>query len=292
MKSILLVIFSALTLSGFSQEKIYLDSAWNKIDSPTKAVYYRILERDIQDNNKVKLIDYYMSGKIQSEADYVDYHNRIKNGKFIMYYENGNIEKNMNYLNGKKNGKDLAYRKDGMLREETDYVQGEMDGKYIVYFENGKIHESVAYAADERNGEHLVYRKTGQLKRIDTYEKGKFVRGKCLDIAGSDTTYFDYEIAAEFPGGRAAMMQFLANEMKYPIDAIKNKIEGKVYLRFVIDTDGSVKNVRVLRGVNAELDAEAVRAVRNMPKWSPGKIDNVGVRSYFDLPVNFRLPKK
>jgi TonB family protein len=289
MKYLFLLIFSALSLNAFSQEKIYLDSAWKKVDSPEKAVYYRILEYNKKDNNKGKIIDYYISGKIQSEADYSDFSKKIKHGKFIMYYENGNIEKKMEYVNGKKNGKYVAYWENGTLQEETDYIHGDIDGKDKSYFENGNIKQSTSYTKYNRNGEHLVYRKTGQLKRIDNYENGKFTRGKCFDLAGNDTTYFDYEIAADFPGGRSEMMKFLASEMKYPVNAFKNKIEGKVYLRFIVDTDGSVRDVKITRGINQELDAEAIRAVRNMPKWSPGMIDGVGVKSYFDLPVNFKL---
>lgn len=291
MKINLLLLCITMAYNVFSQNKIYLDSAWNEIDSPQKAVYYRVIEPTVDDQNKGKLKDYYISGKIQSEADYADFKKKIKSGKFIMYYENGNIEKNMNYVNGKKDGKYLAYSENGTIEEEIDYINDKIDGKYRTYYENGTIEADIAYSESKRNGEYLIYRKTGQLKRIDNYENGKFIAGKTLDLAGNDTTYYAYEIAADFPGGRAAMMKFLATEMKYPTDSFKNQIQGKVYLRFVIDVDGSVINVRVARGVNEELDAEAVRAVRNMPKWSPGKIDGKPVRSYFDLPVNFSLSK-
>lgn len=292
MKNIILLLFITISLNSFSQDKIYLDSAWREIDSPEKAFYYRILEKDKRDKNKGKLIDYYMSGKIQSEAYYTDFKKGIKSGKFIMYYENGNIKRDMDYLDGKRNGKYLAYNENGKLTEEIDYVEDKIAGKYRTYYESGNLEKDIAYSDSKRNGQFLVYRKTGELKRVDNYVNGDFTNGKCLDLAGNDTTYYDYEVAAIFPGGRGELMKFLGNEMIYPENAIRNNLEGKVYLRFIIDVDGSVKNVKVTRGVNSEFDAEAVRAVRNMPRWTPGMIDGVPVKSYFDLPVNFKLQGK
>lgn len=106
-----------------------------------------------------------------------------------------------------------------------------------------------------------------------------------------EPVYMDVEESAEFPGGRAAMMKFLGDKMKYPETAVQAGIEGKCYLRFIVGTDGSIQDVKVTRGVPdcPECDREAMRVVRSMPKWKPGKNGGKGVRSYFDLPVNFRL---
>jgi protein TonB len=106
-----------------------------------------------------------------------------------------------------------------------------------------------------------------------------------------EEVYLDVEESAEFPGGRAAMMKYLAETIKYPEVAIENNIEGKCYLRFIVGTDGKITDVKVTRPVPdcPECDAEAKRVVKGMPRWKPGKIGGKGVRSYFDLPVNFKL---
>lgn len=106
-----------------------------------------------------------------------------------------------------------------------------------------------------------------------------------------EEVFMDVEESAEFPGGRAAMMKYLADNMKYPETAIQAGLEGKCYLRFIVGTDGRITDVKVTRGVPdcEECDNEAKRVVRSMPKWKPGKIGGKGVRSYFDLPVNFKL---
>lgn len=106
-----------------------------------------------------------------------------------------------------------------------------------------------------------------------------------------EEVYLDVEESAEFPGGRAAMMKFLGDNIKYPETAIDQGLEGKCYLRFIVGTDGKITDVKVTRPVPdcPDCDAEAKRVVKSMPRWKPGKIGGKGVRSYFDLPVNFKL---
>lgn len=99
------------------------------------------------------------------------------------------------------------------------------------------------------------------------------------------------EEPASYPGGRAAMMKFLADNLKYPEKAVEEGIEGKCYVRFIIDVDGTVSNVKITRGIpdSPECDQEAIRVVEKMPQWEPGKIHGKAVKSYFDLVVPFKL---
>ena len=93
----------------------------------------------------------------------------------------------------------------------------------------------------------------------------------------------------EFPGGMAEAMKFLAKNIKYPVAAQQAKIEGRVIVQFVIERDGSVSDVKVMRGVNPELDAEAIRVVSMMPKWIPGKQRGKAVAVKYTMPIMFRL---
>lgn len=97
------------------------------------------------------------------------------------------------------------------------------------------------------------------------------------------------EQPAEFPGGMAALMRWLNNNMRYPEAAQQNDIQGRVTVNFVVEKDGSIANVKIAKGVDKDLDREALRVVKKMPKWQPGKNNGVAVRSYFNLPVTFRL---
>lgn len=95
----------------------------------------------------------------------------------------------------------------------------------------------------------------------------------------------------EFSGGLAALQAFLSENLHYPQEAWKKGIEGKVLVQFVVAKDGTIDNVNVIQKVHPLLDAEAVRVVKLMPKWKPGKKDEKAVRVRFTLPVTFKIPK-
>ncbi|MDD3788907.1 MAG: energy transducer TonB, partial [Petrimonas sp.] len=92
-----------------------------------------------------------------------------------------------------------------------------------------------------------------------------------------------------FPGGNAAMMKFLSDNIKYPVIAQENGIQGRVICNFVVERDGSITDVQVVRGVDPSLDKEAIRVIQQMPKWKPGSQRGKPVRVRFTLPVLFRL---
>ena len=101
-----------------------------------------------------------------------------------------------------------------------------------------------------------------------------------------------YEVVDEMPsftGGQGALMQFLANNVKYPTVAFENGVQGRVLVGFIVERDGSLSNVKVERSVDPALDKEAVRVVKAMPKWQPGKKNGSAVRVKFTVPITFRM---
>lgn len=97
------------------------------------------------------------------------------------------------------------------------------------------------------------------------------------------------ESMPEFPGGDAARMKFLQENIKYPQLARESGIQGTVYVTFVVEPDGSISNVRVLRGIGGGCDEEAVRVIQSMPRWIPGKQRGKPVRVQFNMPIRFTL---
>ena len=98
------------------------------------------------------------------------------------------------------------------------------------------------------------------------------------------------ESMPEFPGGQQAMMKYVAENIKYPVIAQENGIQGRVICQFVVEKDGKVSDIQVVRSSGeASLDKEAVRVINSMPKWKPGKQRGKPVRVKYTLPVNFRL---
>ncbi len=101
--------------------------------------------------------------------------------------------------------------------------------------------------------------------------------------------YHYVDVMPEFPGGNESMMKYIQENLVYPPMAIENNVQGKVICGFVVNTLGEVENVRVLRGVSKECDQEAIRVIRKMPKWKPGKLNGKDVKVQFNLPINFTL---
>ncbi|AHW59987.1 protein TonB [Draconibacterium orientale] len=97
------------------------------------------------------------------------------------------------------------------------------------------------------------------------------------------------ETMPEFPGGQAALLSFLSKNVKYPLIAQENGIKGKVFVAFVVDENGDIYDVTLARGVDASLDREALRVVKSMPQWKPGKQGNKAVKVRYTVPINFIL---
>ena len=93
----------------------------------------------------------------------------------------------------------------------------------------------------------------------------------------------------KFPGGQEGLMRYLAKNIKYTTMAQQNKEQGKVLVQIVIGKDGNVSNIKILKGASAWLDAEAIRVVRGMPKWEPGKQNGQAVAVEYTFPITFRL---
>lgn len=92
-----------------------------------------------------------------------------------------------------------------------------------------------------------------------------------------------------FPGGNSALMSYLNSNVKYPVVAQENGVQGRVVISFVVEKDGSITDVQVVKSVDPSLDREASRVVRSMPRWNPGKQNGQAVRVKYDVPVSFKL---
>jgi TonB family protein len=108
-------------------------------------------------------------------------------------------------------------------------------------------------------------------------------------LNSDEQIFFIVEEMPEFPGGETALRQFIAGAVKYPADAVKKGIQGKVYVTFVVSKDGSVADAKIARGVDPTLDAEALRVVNSLPEWIPGKQRGETVNVSYTVPINFKL---
>lgn len=105
----------------------------------------------------------------------------------------------------------------------------------------------------------------------------------------SKQTFTVVEVMPEFPGGQDALLKYLATTIKYPVIAQENGIQGRVAVSFTIETDGSIRDIEIIRGVDPSIDKEAIRVVSTMPNWTPGKQKGINVAVKYTVPITFRL---
>lgn len=160
--------------------------------------------------------------------------------------------------------------------EITDEVPPEevMRGQDDLAQTNTKIGVYQVEGNDEEAGEVL------KAQQVVVTEQPKEEETKIFEVV---------EQMPSFPGGDAALMAFLNKNIKYPVVAEENGIQGRVIATFVVERDGSITDVKVVKSVDPSLDKEAVRVLKSMPKWIPGKQNGSAVRVKYTVPVTFRL---
>ncbi|WP_291127456.1 energy transducer TonB [Flavobacterium sp. UBA7682] len=185
-----------------------------------------------------------------------------------------------------------VYFKSGQLKAENPYFKNRSHGKRKEWYEDGKIRREIDYQNSRIHGQLITYWENGQLKRRDVYDNGKRIKGEVWDVNGALMEYYNYEIAAQFPGGKNALFDYLAEKIIYPKKSRDEGIEGKVMVTFMVEKDGSISQCQIIRGVNDEINAEALRVIKQMPKWNSRSKDGIAGKQRVSLNVNFTLEGK
>ena len=197
----------------------------------------------------------------------------------------------------------LAQKKEAKV-ERKEPVKVEVEQRVIE-----KVKSSVKFTAPEIKKDDEV-KPEDEIKSQDDLAKTNTAIGT-FDVKGNDeaegevlkakeviaeekheeeTKVFDVvEQMPEFPGGQAALLKWIGDNIKYPAIAEENGIQGRVVCTFVVERDGSVTDVQVARSIDPSLDKEAIRVLKKMPKWIPGKQNGSAVRVKYTVPVTFRL---
>ncbi len=288
--SLLMLIASHYSLAQTSATiTSYFDKDWKVVSDPSKAAYYRTVEQTIRG---YLVRDYYISGKLQMEAECLEVSPDLENhGKFATYYENGNKKEEGMYNKDKRAGVFKSYYENGNAKDEVEYLDN--DTRYLHYWsETGE---------DElADGEAVIKIFSG-----DQYDNYQFIRGfKSINSFGinrssGDTVYMVVEKQPEYPGGYNEMMNDIRKTLKYPVSARRSGASGTVYVSFVINKLGEMKDMYVIRGFDPDCDVAALEAVAKLKNWIPGRLKEdfygnkdkvVSVR--FVLPIKFSLSDK
>lgn len=134
------------------------------------------------------------------------------------------------------------------------------------------------------------YYENGQLRRHETFvAKSKEKTGELYDEQGKELKFFPYRVEPSYPGGTKSLLNFIRQNLRYPVECARNGIQGRVMAEFIVGTDGKLDQIKVIKSPNTLLSGEAVRIIKKMKKWKPGMQDGKPVRVKYVLPIEFRM---
>jgi periplasmic protein TonB len=166
-------------------------------------------------------------------------------------------------------------------------------GKFIYYNKSGRQDSSVEFKDGLRDGDTDFYNDTGAVTFVKKYIRGNLY--KVIDVQKENASKKDTTVAnpvekeSEFKGGISSWARYLNKNLTYPVRAINNNAQGKVVLRFVVDTAGLASDIEIVQSVEFSLDEEALRIIKQSPPWTPAEINGRKVKSYKAQPILFRL---
>ena len=195
---------------------------------------------------------------------------------------------------GEANGPEPLIVVDGKVATKEQVMaldQSEIDNVTVMKNEDALKEYAKAFNADTSNGILFIntkeYVKNGKKELVSATVKAK--EPKEEETGTGEKAFNVVEQMPQFPGGDVELMKFLSENIKYPEAASKAGTQGRVIAQFIVEADGSISNVKVLKNVSDEIDAEAVRVIKAMPKWKPGMQKGQPVRVKYTIPVTFRL---
>lgn len=259
--------------SSFAQDKILLTKKGEWTKEKDKATSYVLVYP--KKDKLIKVEEFALDGRKKAVWHYSKYkedrRQRVKQGLHTAFYANGKDSLVVNYADNKKVGQSNTFFPDGTLRFMCHFQDGQLNGKFVQYYRDGA------------------------LRREEYYENGKCTGGKLFNRKGEELEHEPYQIFPEFPhGGIAALQMLIAEVVKYPQDAQKAKIEGRVHISFVVDQEGKMIEPKLIKKVYPSIDEEALRAFHAIAatyRWKPGYIDGKPKKVKFTIPLNFRLTR-
>ncbi len=196
----------------------------------------------------------------------------LKEAKYFVtdYFMNGKIQMTGSYSDKEmkiREGIFLYYSKKGNLTSKEEFKNNKYDGKSSWFYENGVTASNEFYVQDSLTN-YRFYNSDGTVDSISPME-----------------------VEATFPGGNEALSQFIIHNVKYPEKAIRKNQQERVFVKFVVETNGKISNVQAEKCKYPLLGFEAERVIKLMPRWKCGKYHNVPCRTWMKMPINFTLEK-
>lgn len=214
------------------------------------------------------------------------YRNNIRTGKWLYYAAlTGSVVAEENIKNNDEKSELILYNINKKKVAVVNYQNGMKNGKGYYYYPNSDVARFEYNSKnDSIDGELIVRYPSGKIKRREVYNSGVFISGKCYDESGNEIEFTPIRVKA---GYRDDIMTYLGDNIQYPENAKRLGIEGKVIVRFVVNKNGRISDVEVVKNLNKECDDEAIRVISQMPPWEPARIDDEALETYETLPIVF-----
>jgi TonB family protein len=311
----ILTLFTSLFQAAFAQQDTtvyYLNNSGKVVSTKDSADFFLvILPPDTNVDKKLFIVkEFYPSGKLKLIGGSTG--NSLRNlefqGPYVAFYPNGHKMLDRNYEKSSPIGDEIQYYPNGKLyhiRSYADYnkifLKQFSDSTGNVLAENGKgkwTEYNENFTAINAGGEIDNGVEDGKWHgRINdsVYFESVFQNGKLISTAriykykSMTDVYSKVDVVPEFSGGLNAFGRFLGRNIRYPARARENYTQGQIILSFVIEKDGGITNVKVLRGIGDGCDEEAVRVLNLSPLWKPGMLNGKIVRVAYSMPISFTL---
>ncbi|MCX7875333.1 MAG: TonB family protein [Melioribacteraceae bacterium] len=218
-----------------------------------------------------------------------------QNGIIKSYYPNRNIKSEISYINDILDGKSIYYFENGNKKSEQNYSRGILNGWVRSYYENGKLKNEFYVENGIKDGDEKTYNFNGELISILTYQKGVLIKEQLFsDTEQNNLASRNYEIKSinnfkdAYPIGGIEEIQ---SKIKYPNDALKFGLEGKVKMKIKLDETGKVEDIKIIQSLGLGCDEEAKRVIKET-RFMPARENDKFVKSELDLEINFIIPKQ
>ncbi|PVY40499.1 energy transducer TonB [Pontibacter virosus] len=175
----------------------------------------------------------------------------------------------------------------GQVKLETNFRNDSLTGPHTRWYENGQVHISRQYHRYQLVDTLKSYFPSGALRRVEVYDNGKMLIGRVYNEAGEEVKHTPMEVMPEFPGGEMQMFRWVGKNVRYPGNALKAGIQGIVVVSFMVDTTGQISKIEMLQGLHPDCEAEAIRVVKQFPKFKPGTIEGVPTEMTYIFPLRF-----
>jgi len=227
---------------------------------------------------------------LQETISFEDQELTVRKGTYASYTK-GKLKEQGNYDKGHKNGEWITYGNNGdQILKTENFAHGKLNGKSIEYWDNNQIQKEGNYEDGRKIGDWTLYYSDAKMAGKETYDVyGKKIHEAYFSKDGQPVKYDDLFAPPTYKGGIQEFYRFIAHAVKYPRQAVKDRIQGTVKLRFTVSKDGEVGDIEVIDSPNNELAEEAMRVLKTSSDWIPGKMVGETVKSKYNVPIKFSL---